>query len=285
MTMRTTIYNYCFSLYDSLLNMGLFMWKRLLFFLIPLALQSSPVGGSATSQIIGEGFVLSRNSIAHFRLGYEGDFVEDGKLDQVRFGKGRVDAFCQRTNSGLLTLNFLDRLDLFGGAGSSYLSTAFRFIDPDEITNRVQIDTFHRPLLFVGAKGTLFEKGPFSLGMATRFATARYQPSLWMVNGEILESDKTRLQWDHCQVSLDLSYKVNILTPYIGMKYSSSRVKFHHFTQAIAPNNSTVNRMEQKEPVGFFLGMLISSGKLAMLSAEFRFLDEESWTISSDFRF
>ena len=82
-------------------------------------LDAAPVGNTAAPQILEDGFFIPSDCWVDLRAGYEGDFVTDGRMKQRKQGSGRVDDYSQNTNSGTITLNILDRLDLYGVLGHS----------------------------------------------------------------------------------------------------------------------------------------------------------------------
>ena len=90
---------------------------------------AAPVGNTSAPELIQERFFISCDSWIDFRIGYEGDFVADGRMKQHNQGRGRVDTYEQRANSGTFTLNILDRLDIYGVFGSSRTEADWRFGD------------------------------------------------------------------------------------------------------------------------------------------------------------
>ena len=87
------------------------------------------------------------------------------------------------------------------------------------------------------------------------------------------------------QVDADMSYRIDIFTPYIGVKYSNVRSGVGILSTAISNSGLGVNFFENRSPVGVFIGCSLSSGKHFMLNIEGRLIDEEAVTISGDFRF
>ena len=247
-------------------------------------LLAAPVGNPAAPKIITEGFFFSPSVWADLRLGYEGDFVSDAKMEQQVESSGRVDGYSQSTNSGTVTLNILNRLDLFGVFGSSKVQADWRFSDGDALF-RIEMETHYDFLWAAGARAVLFEWGKTSLGLGARYSASNYTPTWLTTNGASSPVSGSHFEWKQWQVNLGLSYNIDLFTPYIGGKYSSEKAHLSSFPTPIAGNDSGSNHFKNRQPVGLYLGCSLSTGKLFMLNVEGRLIDEEAVTISGDFRF
>jgi len=245
---------------------------------------SAPVGNTAAPALIREGFLIPSSSWVNFRVGYEGDFVGNGNLKQVVEGIGPVDTFQQYTNSGTVTLNILERLDLYGIIGSSRVMTDWRIERGTKIT-RFQLETFYHFLYGLGARGIVYEWDKLCIGMGGRYSFCNYQPSYLTANAVPVAVGEARLKWREWQIDLDLSYHIDLFTPYLGVKYSNANAKLGTFTTTISGSGVGANEFENKTPVGMVIGCSISNGKYFMLNVEGRFFDEEAVTISGDLRF
>jgi len=262
------------------------MMKKIWFaFLVPfLALQAAPVENTMSPQLIQEGFLIPCDSWVNFRIGYEGDFIGDERLNQTDEGSGRVDTFQQYTNAAVLTLNILDRVDLYGLFGSSRVCADWRFSFLNTIT-RIQVETLYQFLWGVGARGIFFECGQICLGAGGRYSQCNFRPSWLTSNASVVEVGGSRMQWREWQVDLDISYHIDLFTPYFGVKYSDTRVKLGVFPTAISNSGRGVDHFENRTPVGIFIGCGISNSRYFMLNIEGRLIDEDAVTISGDLRF
>ena len=245
---------------------------------------ASPVGNPSFPELLSKGFCIPENSCVDFRLGYEGDFVGDARMKQTQESSGRVDHFTQDTNSGTVTLNFFDRLDIYGVFGSTRICADWRF-NPDDALKRAQLQTGYQFLWAVGARGVLYNWGKTTLGLGGRYSASNPHPSWIAINGTPEPVNGAHLQWDAWQVDLDLSYQIEIFIPYIGVKYLDARVKTGSFPEAIASNGSGSLHMRNRMPVGMIVGCTLSTGSYFMLNVEARLIDEEAATISGDLRF
>lgn len=249
------------------------------------ALNAAPVGNTAAPQLIEEGFFIPCDCWFDVRAGYEGDFVADARLKQRREGSGRVDSYEQSTNSGTVTVNVLDRLDMYGVFGSSRTCAEWRFLDSLGNVHNTQMETFHNFLWGVGARAILFEWGNCDLGLGGRYSSVNNKPIWLTVDGVNVPVSGGHCRWREWQVNLDVSYHIDILTPYIGIKYSNARTRIGEFTTTIATNGSGSDHFENRVPVGLYVGCGFSTGKYFMLNVEGRLVDEEAVTISGDLRF
>ena len=249
------------------------------------SLCAAPVGNSYAPKLIEEGFFIPKDFCVNARSGYEGDFVADGKMEQFRQGSGRVDSYSQETNSGTITFNAVNRLDLFGILGSSRTSADWRFTDSEGGVHRIELETNYDFLWGAGARAILFEWTNTCLTLGGRYEFAQYFPS-WLTSDGIPQSvSNSKLHWREWQIDLDLSYKIDIFAPYIGVKYSNARTKISGFSTPISESGTGTDQFKNKIPVGVFIGCGLSSSKYFMLNIEGRLVDEEAVTVSGDIKF
>jgi hypothetical protein len=259
------------------------MKKIFFFFSVFLStLTAAPVGNPSAPKLIEEGFFIPPEVWLELRFGYEGDFVTDARLRQVQ--GGHVDCYRQETNAGTMTLNLLERLDLYTVLGSSRTRAEWRF-DHAGDTQRVELETLYDFLWGLGVRGILYERGKASLGVGARYEHANYDPVWLTVNGTVEPAHGTHLRWRAWQVDLALSYKIEIFSPYIGLKYSNVQAKVGKFQTTVASNGSGSNVFDNRYPIGVFIGCSLTTSKYFMLNVEGRLVDEEAVTISGDVRF
>jgi hypothetical protein len=260
------------------------MKKFWIFCLSLCALHAAPVGNPSAPAIINEGFLIPRSVWVGLRFGYEGDFVSDAKMEQYHESSGRVDDYQQYTNSGTITMSILDRLDLFTVLGSSRTQADWRFTE-GELTYRIETETHYDFLWAIGARALLVEWGKAALGLGGRYSGSNYTP-LWMTsNGANQPLEGATWHWRQWQADLDMSYKIDLFIPYLGVKYSRQKAKLSNFPSPIASDGSGDNHFKNRSSVGLVLGCSLSSGQFFMLNVEGRLVDEEAVDISGDFRF
>jgi opacity protein-like surface antigen len=254
-------------------------------FLLVMPLYSAPVGNTAAPRLLEEGFFISRGSWANLRFGYEGDFVYDGRMRQRQEGRGRVDNSRQDTNCGTFTLNFLERLDLYGVFGSSRAKADWRFLTADGMVRRVEMETRYNFLWGMGSRVILYEWGCTDLGIGGRYSSCNYRPAWLTIDGGNVSVSGTHSRFREWQVNFDISYKIDLFTPYIGGKYSNVQMAIGDFSTAISNSGSGEDHFKNRTPVGVYIGCALSTGKNFMLNVEGRFVDEEAITVSGEIKF
>ncbi len=254
--------------------------------IICAALHAAPVGNTSAPDIIQEGLFIPCDSWINFRVGYEGDFVADGRMKQFNQGFGRVDSYEQTTNSATVTLNILDRADVYGVFGSSLAKANWRVGNiSDGTVHQLDLESKYSFLWGVGARAIVYEWCNTSVGLGGRYSSSHYEP-VWLTrDGIVTAVSSSSFRWREWQVNLDVSYKIDLFTPYIGIKYSNARTHLNRFSVAVAADGSTSNAFKNRIPVGLYLGCALSSGKYFMINLEGRLIDEEAVTISGDVRF
>jgi len=248
-------------------------------------LVAAPVGNPSFPQLLDEGYFIPVNSWANLRIGYEGDFVNDARMKQDEEGTGRVDNYQQDTNSASVTVNIFDRVDFYGVFGSSRVCSDWRFIDSSLSVNRVQLETSYHFLWAIGGRGIVFEWGNTICGVGARYNAASLKPTWTTINGLPIHTADTNLKWREWQIDFDISYKIDIFVPYIGVKYSSAITKIGDFSIDISCSDSGVIHMRNRSPVGLVIGCALTTGKYFMLNIEGRLIDERAAAIVGDFRF
>lgn len=249
-------------------------------------LYAAPVGNSSAPGVIKEGMFFSCDRWIDFRVGYEGDFVADGRMEQKNQGTGRVDTYEQWTNSGTFTLNVLDRLDLYGVFGSSRTEADWRFEDAASGNiHRIKLKTGNQFSWAAAGRAILYEWCNTCLGAGGRYTSCNNRPDQLTSDGMIADVANSQFFWREWQVNLDVSYKISLFIPYIGIKYSKAQARLKNFgvpiSASLTGNHSFKNRIQ----TGLYLGCTLSNGKYFMLNLEGRLIDEEAVTVSGDFRF
>jgi hypothetical protein len=253
--------------------------------LLPCFLYTAPIGNPASPSLIHEGFAIPKESWANIRGGYEGNFVGNANMTQKSPGSGNVDSLEQYTNSASLTLNLLERLDLFAILGSSRLASNWRITTPEGAITRLQLETQYNFLWDLGIRAILMEWGNLGLELGGRYFYANYKPN-WITSNATPESTKgSKIEYRGWQTDLSLYYKIDLLTPYIGIFYEDAHACLHRFQTPVAQNNMPGNHFKTKNPVGLVIGCGISNGKYFMMNVEGRFIAEQAVSISGDLRF
>ncbi|MGB7978138.1 MAG: hypothetical protein WCF19_03130 [Chlamydiales bacterium] len=261
------------------------MKKCALLVAVSAALSAAPVGNTSAPEIIQQGLCIPSDSWIAFRVGYEGDFVADGKMELTGPGSGRVDTYEQWTNSGTFTFNILDRLDVYGVFGASKTHADWRYQSADGWVNRIQFGTDNQFLWAAGSRAILYQWGHTFLGVGGRYSSCSGAPAWLKANGSHASVAGSQFHWREWQINLDISYTIHLFTPYIGTKYSNARTRLVDFSVPVSANGGGNTAFKNRTPVGLYLGCALSSGNYLMINLEGRLIDEEAVTVSADFRF
>ena len=243
------------------------------------------------------------------------------------------------TNAGYLALNIWDRFDVFGTLGATGIhvsgsSSAFNLQGnlsnasgtPTPFTqignSYVNLDGKHGFSWSVGIRGSLWECGCATLGGEAQYMGARPNINAIEVasntNPFVIQGDNLTAKYSEWQIGLGLSYRVNLLTPYMGIKWSRATVDFDNVVvkqptgdvtttlpgglntpnwdkssadaaaAAIAPMTGvqmTLNKIKSHKSFGFVVGSTLVDADKVSVTVEARFADERAIHVNSQFRF
>jgi len=254
-----------------------------------------------------------------FRAGFYGDYVFNRDM-QIRRrrdtdgGTGRrrrsVDHFSLWTNAGYLALNFCDRFDIFATLGTTKidLDANIRTFSPvltiatiDAIDfaaagTRLRIESRYEFSWSVGGRVTLWECGCTALGIEGQYF--RTNPRVHeFITADLFTTDPTsspsrfHTQYSEWQVGLGLSHRINILVPYVAVKWSGSEFRLNNRNQAGAfailddAAAITLRNLQNHKSWGFAVGTSIVDCDKAALTVEGRFGDEQALYVNGQVRF
>ncbi len=206
---------------------------------------------------------------------------------------GTIEEFSYLADQGVVTLNFMDRLEVYGSAGAANFSNTdqINLSGPLIGTIPVQLNyqTSNKLIWGTGIRVELFSWGATALG-----ADAKYQyahPEIrWNTSDGIPFPGSGKLRYNEWQVALGLSHHVDIFTPYIGVTYSKVLAKMHGLSTAwvgFQTLNGLVSsfKLRSKDHVGLTLGCDLSTGKIIDLGVEVRLISEQALTLKGDIKF
>ncbi|MEI6242082.1 MAG: hypothetical protein WCP39_01595 [Chlamydiota bacterium] len=248
------------------------------------ALYALPVNNPASPKIVEEGFFLSPGSSWSVRAGYEGSFVLDYHLKKDI--KNKIDSFHQDTQAGSVTLNFLNRCDVYGLLGASRAKARYRYEGLENMYTLVEFESHYQFSWGAGIKAILFDWGKTNLEMGGRYFRSRGDFESLDKNGTPVSDFGGGYHLRGWQIDLGISYKMDIFVPYIAAKYSRIQSTIHakHGID-ISSSGNKLSHLENKRKYGMALGCSLSTGKLFVLTAEARLIDEEAFTISGEIKF
>ncbi|MDR3624478.1 MAG: hypothetical protein P4L16_04990 [Chlamydiales bacterium] len=213
------------------------------------------------------------------KFGYVGNFVTADRLKTVTTGAVRTTGYT--TNSGILTLNFWKRIDLYGSVGVFSYDSNNAIPDVGDVI----LHSATRTHWGVGLKAVLWEAnwahyGTTYIGANVQYGAAVRTPvDSATLNGAT--ATHTLSYTDHSsQYSLGLSHKISCLVPYLGVYWANERgIANGALDGVVSSSNKT------RDHFGWFFGTtLLDTGRMSV-TAEARFLSETALSVGADIRF
>lgn len=260
--------------------------KRIIFsigIMVFTTLKAAPVGNSASCGIIKEGLYFSNASWYNARVGYEGDFIVDRRLKSEN--DGNIDNFKQCLNSGSLTINILNRLDIFGILGQARLKTNWIIEEGVDSFSYIEIETKFGNAWSLGSRAIFFEWGDILLSFGGRYSYTNPRMRWVSKDAEITPLSDYHIKFDQWQIDMELAYKIDMFIPYAAVKYSKAKVKLAVKDVVISSDGSSEMNMKSRNHFGMALGSGFSSGRYFLFNVETRLFDEEAFSVSGEFKF
>lgn len=243
------------------------------------SLVALPVGNPAEPQIIDQGFWISQDALVGVKLGYEGDRVADRKMRANGNAHGRVDQMSLAFDQGVITFNYLDRLELYGSLGSMNGELSLR---PRIDNQRRHYQTHDGLTAGGGGRFLLAQWGKAVIGIDGKVQWGNPGMKWVTVNGQSFNTGG-HLKYLEWQVSFALSYTVDWLTPYLGVKYSNAHATVNKISRAVYPRSHF--NMMNRDRFGMALGATLSPCKKFDLFAEVQMIDEQAFSFGGNVRF
>ncbi|MFC2049139.1 hypothetical protein ACFLR2_00485 [Chlamydiota bacterium] len=230
------------------------------------------------------------------RIGFYGDYVFDHHTRvHNRNRSGTIHSTKLFTNAGCITLNFLERLDLFSTLGTSELKfeTRASVLGGVGANDIVRFETSTHFSWSVGARGTLWQCGCFGIGAEAQYFQT--QPRLNFIAGEADNAfyfpNGDHAKYQEWQVGLGASYRVNIgwcstaLVPYAAVKWDRVHVDFNNRVATATFDTYTLFNLRNRPEWGYAIGITLVGCNKASVTVEGRFADENAVHVNTQFRF
>lgn len=244
---------------------------------------AAPIGNPLNPGIIADGFFISQASWLNFRLGYEGNFVSDSRMDK-KVGSGKVDNFKQDVNSGTLTFNLQNRIDVFGVLGAARIRSDYRF-DNLGTQSRIELETNYRLYWAAGGKIILYQWGNTALSVGGRYSKTKPTLSFITQDGAPQDIGSTKISYRDWQIDMGLAHQIDIFIPYLGAKYLNAKSIIRNSAIVLAENSQNFMRMKNDDKFGVYVGCTLSNSKYFLLTVEARFVDEEAISVMGELKF
>lgn len=263
--------------------------NRLLFLLsllvLPLHLFSLYNGNPSLPMMPEVGLFIPKEKWIGFKAGYQFDNVYDRKLhmegQHLDGCRKSVQKYESLTNFGVATINFNDRVEVFGNLGSMSCEISHHPFSDTRIS-------YHTPTHFiwgVGGRAILAYWGDLQVALNAAYAQSDLQLSSLKVNGSSYPKGHAEIDFSEWQVGIGVSYRLKWFIPYIGADYSDFRARIEHLDsiELLIPSKHVT--FKETYPLGIFLGFGLSPHRAFSFNAEARFINENAVSLSADFKF
>ena len=256
------------------------------------SLYASPVLSPNAAAVHTNGvFFCDDCSCWSLRAGFRGDYVFDRKLSVG--GLGEIDNFSLMSNEGVVTLNFWDRLDIYGLVGEATPGMHNVVAGSNDFYNETTDYYWSaRTIWGVGARATILEYnfgccGTSYLGADINYESGSTGSGPTTFSGMPVDIPITG-RYKETQISLQIGHRIAMLTPYIAAKWSNANATSYGDTSAY-PGSPIPSHQDNFRNTGnhwgYALGVLLIDAGRMSVTAEARFIDEKAMTIMGEFRF
>lgn len=239
------------------------------------------VGNPSDPDLYSNGLFTSCKKKYSLRASYLYNNIYKGKFEDKFQGLESTPSDIQLClQAAVMTLNLYNRLDIYGILGSSNLQ-----IDQLIYTNR-------RCAWGAGLKALLIKIKCFDFSLDGKYFQTNQKPQYFVVNKEVYPLGSSfEERYEEYQVSLSLSYKTNLLIPYIGSTYLYSTITPNpHGGLLILPDSSSIffetNDSITRKKWGMVLGVSVINRKnQGNLNIETRVFDQNAFAFLGTLRF
>lgn len=222
------------------------------------------------------------------RFGFYGDYVFNRYL-QVNATKDDVNQAEIYTNAAYLVANFWDRVDLWGTLGETSLvlggdGAVFAAIDAS--TQRFSLVTDSDFSYSIGIRGTIWECGCTSVGAEFQWFQAR--PDIaYLTSNDTHTNSPADLIADYTdwQIGLGVSHRINLLVPYIGVKWGTAQVKLGDANVVLGNTTYNLKNLKSTKTWGYAVGTSLVDCEKMSLTVEADFGNEMAVFANGQFRF
>lgn len=262
--------------------------------IISSSIFSLPVTNIADPALLKKGVVLAGHcDCFSVKLGYLGNFVQDRN---VRDQYGYINSFSYNSNSGLLTFNGWDLVDLYGYAGTysyTYQNNQKDFLNTARYFVSAQSE--EQLIWGLGVKSILWKHNFGNCGSTYVGLDAKYQimkPTAFQsvqIDHVDAQTNNTSYHSKESQVAFGIAHKLGFVVPYAALKWSYFKAKSNTdaYIQSSAAVNPKIAILELKSYThfGFALGITLVADERFSLNGEVLLNDENAFTVNFEARF
>jgi hypothetical protein len=267
------------------------------------ALYAAPVLNPAEPALITDGLFLCDDDCWGLKAGYRGNFIYDKSFhkssNSVNNNNHNIYNFGYYSNSGVLTLNLWDRVDVYGFVGAANIDLDATHKTNDTAVHYVDVSFFSktRTNWGVGAKVVLWETCWGNVGTTYIGLDAVYERlnSASIQHARIIDethdfgdwtNQGARLGWYETQVSLGIAHRICNLVPYIAVKWSNGGLNGRgNYDNTDNSYDFNVPGAHASRHWGYAFGVTLVDANRMTVTAEARFVDETALSVAAEFKF
>lgn len=255
-----------------------------LLLLLSFHLQGFIVNNPAASGLVECGAFFSNSHRFSFRIGYDADFVFDGKMEK-KSSDQRVDRFEQKNFFGHAILNFCDRFDLYGKVGQSNIDVDYRIFLENGEAYAIEAKSHYDLSWAVGTSMILLDYQCVQVGAGVSYMET--DPSLRQLkaNGEELSTNSSFIKFQTLDAFFGFAFQTGFLIPYVCFHYNNAKAKINTLEGPISDSGSNNIKLKERCPYGLAAGVSITNKKQISVTIESRVISEEALTLTGSFRF
>ncbi len=246
---------------------------------LPFQAHALYLGNPAEPQIMDQGFFFSQDALFTIKVGYQGDFVLNRRLRAEGPSGHRIDRFEYQMNQGVITFNFLDRLEAYGSVGA--FNTTFWHRPPPDSALR-EVTSHDSWTAGGGLRALLMQWGHTALGIDAKFQYGR-SPARWISVSGVGYGTHAHLTYREWQTGIAVSHTIDWFTPYIGATYSNVHADINGLKHSTYPYSHF--KMRNPAHFGLVIGCTLSSGKKFDLTGEAHMVDELAFSLTGNLKF
>ncbi|MCB1107555.1 MAG: hypothetical protein KDK76_05625 [Chlamydiia bacterium] len=254
-------------------------WLFILIFTKPL--MALYMGNPASPGMIEEGFFFCKENWFAVKGGYQRDWVFDRNMKAVSKISGRLDDFKCLADQGALVINLINRIEVYGSAGAAHFFASNR---PSGSGVKQEYQTYNQLTWGFGIRGEVYAWNQLSFGVSGKCQIARPNIKWMTTNGALVNPrDGSRVSFYEWQIGTGVSYQIDMLIPYLGVKYSNAGAHFKHLPSGFLPSGHHF-KVKNRRKFGMVIGTSFSTGNRFAATVETRFIDEQSITLAAEVR-
>lgn len=254
-------------------------WFSALFFLCTRSLFAI-LSGNPADPILMEKGIASNISCVSLRVGYFGDWTYKQRF-QEEFPIAGEEFHSKNelsTYAGMVTLNFIKRLDLYTYLGSSRIE-----VDHQIFSKRAFAWCVGSKLIFLKHKN-------FFLGSDLKYFETEQKFRYLVIQGMPYNIvNNYRSTYFDIQASLGMAYKISLFVPYINATYIYSHISkgdiAFRFPDENVIESTRIPLLECRKRWGMALGFSLVDISKASLALEWRIFNQNALNVNGELRF